>query len=96
MMISAIVDVERGLIQVQKGPGDNIEVLPLTMENQLQNVNSGTLEHGAAVTVKGASSEALDVDLGKVLLYDSVEDEQVNVSKSESDTDADDHSEEEL
>jgi hypothetical protein len=96
MKIGAIVDVERGLIQVQKGPGDNVEVLPLTMVNLLQNVNSETLEHEAAVTVKSTSSEALEVDLGKMLLYDSVMDEQVKVPKSESDTDADDDSEEAL
>ncbi len=93
MKIEAIMDVERGLIQVRKGPRDNVEVLPLTMVNLLQNVNSETLEHEAAITVKSASSKALEVDLGKVLLYDSVVDEQVNVPKSESDTDADDDSE---
>jgi hypothetical protein len=39
MKIGAIVDVERGLIQVRKGPGTNVEVLPLTMVNLLQNVS---------------------------------------------------------
>ncbi|CAK9856367.1 unnamed protein product [Sphagnum jensenii] len=96
MKIGAIVDVERGLIQVRKGPGDNVKVLPLTMVNLLQNVNSETLEHEAAVTVKSASSEALEMDLRKMLLYDSVMDEEVKVPKSESDTDADDDSEEAL
>jgi predicted aspartyl protease len=38
--IGAIVDVERGLIQVRHGPGANVEVLPLTMVNLLQRVNS--------------------------------------------------------
>ncbi len=33
--IGAIVDVERGLIQVRKGLGTNVEVLPLTMVNLL-------------------------------------------------------------
>jgi predicted aspartyl protease len=33
--IGAIVDVERGLIQVRHGPGANVEVLPLTMVNLL-------------------------------------------------------------
>jgi predicted aspartyl protease len=75
MKIGAIVDVERGLIQVRKGPGDNVEVLPLTMVNLLQNVNSETLEHEATVTVKSTSSKALEVDLGKMLLYDFVMDE---------------------
>jgi len=33
--IGAIVDVERGLIQVRHGPGADVEVLPLTMVNML-------------------------------------------------------------
>jgi len=40
MKIGAIVDVERGLIQVKKGPKADVEVLPLTMVNLLQRVNS--------------------------------------------------------
>ncbi len=35
MKIGAIVDVERGLIQVRKGLGVDVEVLPLTMVNLL-------------------------------------------------------------
>jgi predicted aspartyl protease len=38
--IGAIVDVERGLIQVRHGPGANVEVLPLTMVNLLHRVSS--------------------------------------------------------
>ncbi len=34
--IGAIVDVEQGLIQVRRGPGTDVEVLPLTMENLIQ------------------------------------------------------------
>jgi hypothetical protein len=41
--IGAIVDVERGLIHVRHGPGANVEVLPLTMVNMLQRINSETL-----------------------------------------------------
>jgi len=41
--IGAIVDVERGLIQVRHGPGANVEVLPLTMVNLLQRMNSKAL-----------------------------------------------------
>jgi hypothetical protein len=41
--IGAIVDVEQGLIQVRHGPGANVEVLPLTMVNLLQRMNSETL-----------------------------------------------------
>jgi hypothetical protein len=35
MKIGAIVDVERGLIQVRRGPGTNVEVLSLTVVNLL-------------------------------------------------------------
>jgi hypothetical protein len=41
--IGAIVDVERGLIQVRHGPRAQVEVLPLTMVNMLQKMNSKTL-----------------------------------------------------
>jgi hypothetical protein len=43
MKIGAVVDVERGLIQVKHGPGTNVEVLPLTMVNLLQSINSKAL-----------------------------------------------------
>jgi predicted aspartyl protease len=96
MKIGAIVDVERGLIQVRKGPGTNVEVLPLTMVNLLQKMSPKTLEHDVAVTLKSASSETLEVDLGKMSLYDSVVNKQADVPVSESDTDADDDGEEGL
>jgi hypothetical protein len=41
--IGAIMDVERGLIQVKHGPRTNVEVLPLTMVNMLERMNSKTL-----------------------------------------------------
>jgi hypothetical protein len=96
MKIGAIVDVERGLIQVRKGPGTNVEVLPLTVVNLLQNVSSEAVEHDATVTLKSASPETLEVDLGKMSLYDSVVNKQADVPVSESDTDADTDSEEGL
>ncbi len=43
MKIGAVVDVERGFIQVSHGPGTNVEVLPLTMVNLLQRMNSEAL-----------------------------------------------------
>jgi predicted aspartyl protease len=94
--IGAVVDVERGLIQVRKGPGTNVEVLPLTMVNLLHNVSSEALEHDVAVTSKSASLETLKVEFGKMSLYDSVANEQANISVSKSNTDADDDSEEGL
>jgi hypothetical protein len=43
--IGAIVDVEQGLIQVRKGPGADVEVLPLTMVNLMQRSDSATSDH---------------------------------------------------
>jgi hypothetical protein len=43
MKIEVVVNVERGLIQVRKGPGTDVEVLPLMMVNLLQRMNSGSL-----------------------------------------------------
>jgi hypothetical protein len=96
MKIGAIVDVERGLIQVRRGPGTNVEVLPLTMVNLLQNVSSEALEHDAAITLESASSATLEMDLGKTSLCDSIVTGQTNVLVSDSDTDADDDSKEGL
>jgi predicted aspartyl protease len=96
MKIGAIVDVERGLIQVKKGPGTNVEVLPLTVVNLLQNVSSEVVEENVAATLKNVSPGTLEVDLGKMSLCDSVVPEQTNMQMSESDTDTSDDSEEEL
>jgi hypothetical protein len=43
MKIGAVVDGERGLIQVRHGPGTNVEVLPLTVVILLQRMNSEAL-----------------------------------------------------
>jgi hypothetical protein len=40
--IGAIVDIEQGLIQVKRGPGTDVEVLPLTMVNLIQRSDSKT------------------------------------------------------
>jgi hypothetical protein len=83
--IGAIMDVERGLIQVRRGPGTSMEVLSLTVVNLLQNVSLKTVERDAAVTLESASSEILEVDREKMSLC-----EPMNVLVSDSDTDADD------
>jgi len=41
--IGIVVDVEQGLIQVRRGPGTRVEVLPLTTVNMLHKMNSETL-----------------------------------------------------
>ncbi len=89
MKIGAIVDVEQGLIQVRRGPGTNVEVLPFTVVNLLQNVNPETMERDVAVTLESASSEILEVDIEKMSLCDPVETERTNVSMLDSDTDDD-------
>jgi hypothetical protein len=52
MKIGAVVDVERGLIQVRHGPGTNVEVLPLTVVNLLQRMSTGTMVREAPTTWK--------------------------------------------
>jgi hypothetical protein len=52
--IGTIVDVERGLIQVKHGLGANVEVLPLTMVNLLQRMNSEALLNEAMTILKNA------------------------------------------
>jgi len=58
--IGAIVDVEQGLIQVRRGPRSNVEVLPLTMVNMLQNLNLETMIPDDAHALKHAPGN-LDV-----------------------------------
>ncbi|CAK9210132.1 unnamed protein product [Sphagnum jensenii] len=50
MKIGAVVDVERGLLQVRHGPGTNVEVLPLTVVNLLQRMSLGALVQEASTT----------------------------------------------
>jgi len=52
MKIGAVMDVERGLIQVRHGPGTNVEVLPLTMVNLLQRMNLEAMMHEATTIWK--------------------------------------------
>jgi predicted aspartyl protease len=50
--IGAIVDVEQGLIQVRHGPRTNVEVLPLTMVNMLQNMSLEAMMRDVTVTLE--------------------------------------------
>jgi hypothetical protein len=55
--IGAIVDVEQGLIQVRRGPGSNVEVLPLTVVNLMQKAdqvitNCGSIERQTSEQVR--------------------------------------------
>jgi predicted aspartyl protease len=55
--IGAVVDVERGLIQVRHGPGTHVEVLPLTVVNLLQRVSTGQGENGTVTCVKNTPAD---------------------------------------
>jgi hypothetical protein len=89
MKIGAVVDVERGLIQIRKGPGTNVKVLPLTTVNLLQNVNVESREQDVAIDTRGTSCETLEVNLEKLSLGSPDMDKRENVSVSETDTDDD-------
>jgi predicted aspartyl protease len=54
MKIGAIVDVERGLIQVRHGPSTHVEVLPLTVVNLLQRVSASAMRSEMATCLKDA------------------------------------------
>jgi hypothetical protein len=85
--IGAIVDVERGLIQVRHGPGANVEVLPLTMVNLLQRINSETLMR-ESTTIWQNTSTSDDPDWVADQDYTNVIKEDV-ASTSDSDTSSD-------
>jgi len=54
MKIGAVVNVERGMIQVRHGPGTNVKVLPLTVVNLLQRMSTGTMVREMSTTWKDA------------------------------------------
>jgi hypothetical protein len=86
MKIGAVVDVERGLIQIRRGPRTNVEVLPLTMVNLLQSVNSGPRGQNATVSTKGTSIESLGINIEELSLSGS---EDVLETASDTDTEED-------
>jgi len=90
--IGAIVDVERGLIQVRHGPGTQVEVLPLTVVNMLQKMNSETLmrEAAAALGITHLNGN-LDMIVGKPSLCERVAIGRIDalVLDSDSNTDED-------
>ncbi len=87
MKIGAVVDVERGLIQVKYGPGAHVEVLPLTVVNFLQRVNAGQGSNGAAISVKDGPADQ-DPEVGSYRDQKTDEgEENVSVSDDENDDD---------
>jgi hypothetical protein len=86
MKIGAVIDVERGLIQVKHGPGTNVEVLPLTMVNLLQRMSKGTMVQETSTIWKGARA---DQDGGTLPIQDQ---EAVNEGNDASTSDSNDDS----
>jgi hypothetical protein len=85
--IGAIVDVEQGLIQVRRGPGSDVEVLPLTMVNVLQRLSSETVIPADADTLKHTAGN-LDALFRKSSLHDEYG-ANVQIDTRESDSDFD-------
>jgi predicted aspartyl protease len=91
--IGAIVDVERGLIQVRHGPGANVEVLPLTMVNLLQRINSETWMRESTTIWQSTSTSdnpdwEIDQDRANV-----IKDDVATTSDSNTGTDGSEHGE---
>ncbi len=88
--IGAIVDVERGLIQVRHGPGANVEVLPLTMVNMLQTVCPEGLK-----PIGRQATRRPNVVVEHPPVDTEVKDQRPTMMMSESDSDSSGNSEEE-
>jgi len=86
--IGAIVDVERGLIQVRHGPGANVEILPLTMVNLLQKINSETVVR-ESTTIWQNKSTGDNPDLSQSV----IEEDAATTSDSDTGTDVSEHGE---
>jgi hypothetical protein len=84
--IGAIVDVEQGLIQVRRGPGSDVEVLPLTMVNMLERSNSETMIRDDADALKHAPGN-LNAVVRQLSLYEHGINERMDTQESDSDSD---------
>ncbi|CAK9259425.1 unnamed protein product [Sphagnum jensenii] len=86
--IGAIVDVERGLIQVRHGLGTKVEVLPLTMVNMLQKTNSETMVQEVAVAMANTHRNGkLDAIVRQPSLCEHNATRQTDACVSDSDSD---------
>ncbi len=92
--IGAIVDVEQGLIQVRRGPGDDVEVLPLTMVNLIQKLNSVTGDCNDDCNGKHAPGESEAMDGASYLSPQSIS-EKIAELESEFDSGSSEDSDEE-
>jgi hypothetical protein len=85
--IGAIIDVEQGLIQVRRSPGSDVEVLPLTVVNMLQKLNSETMIPADGDALKHTPGN-LDAMFRKSFLHDAYG-TNVQIDTRESDSDSD-------
>ncbi|CAK9218242.1 unnamed protein product [Sphagnum troendelagicum] len=92
--IGAIVDVEQGLIQVRRGPGTDVEVLPLTMVNLVQRSDSRTDGRDGDDTRKRTPGNP-EAEDGSPFSYKHGTNERRMVQESESDSDSSKSSNEE-
>ncbi|CAN5950576.1 unnamed protein product [Sphagnum jensenii] len=81
--IGAIVDVERGLIQVRHGPRSDVEVLPLTVVNMLQALNPEALP-----PISSRNSGKADVVVEQQCVDDRAQEQRMDVRTSDSSSDA--------
>jgi predicted aspartyl protease len=88
--IGAIVDVERGLIQVRHGPGSDVEVLPLTVVNMLQALNPEALP-----PTNSRSSGKADVVVEQQYVDDRAQEQRMDGQTSDLSSDASEDSEDE-
>ncbi len=85
--IGAIVDVEQGLIQVRRGPGTNVEILPLTVVNLVQRSDSGADVCREDGCVKRTSERSGAEDLSSSWCADVIN-RQMSAQESESESDS--------
>jgi hypothetical protein len=93
--IGALVDVEQGLIQVRRGPGSDVEVLPLTMANMLQKLNSEIMILDDADALKHAPGN-LDAVVKQSSLYKYGDNERMDTQEPDSDFNTNENYNEEI
>ncbi len=91
--IGAIVDVEQGLIQVRRGPGADVEVLPLTVVNLIQKTDSVVGDRGDNYTGRHAPGESRAINMASYLSQQNSS-EQIAELALESDSDSSEDSDE--
>jgi len=85
--IGAIVDVKQGLIQVRRGPGTNVEILPLTVVNLVQKLDLGADVRGEDGSVKPTFERSGAEDLSSSRWADGIS-RQMSAQESESESDS--------